>query len=214
MSDISLSTTVGVVAASAVLVLLSRSRSGGRSSPAHSPPSSAVLITGGGRGIGKSCADRLLSLGYRVFVTVRKESQYAEMEADAKGDAGAGSSPRAHPVLLDVSNDDHISSAVERVQSLLKSLDCKLVAIVNNAGINPEGDEMSEAYADGGTPKNFLANPSVATRVLATNVVGVARITRAFLPLVADGGWIINSRKGRSVSCVLREQQVCPGGSE
>ena len=51
---------------------------------------------------------------------------------------------------------------------------------------------MSEVYAKDGTPENVLANPTVATRVLQTNVVGVARVSRAFLPLLSEGGRIIN----------------------
>ena len=160
-----------------------------KSEPAHDPSISAILISGGRRGIGKATADHLLSLGYHVFVTVRKQWQYEEMEAAAKAKDGA---PAPHPVLLDVSNDDHTRFAVIRVEKLLKTLDCNLIAIVNNAGINPEGDSMSEVYANGGTPKNVLADTSVATRVLQTNVVGVARVTRAFLRLIPSGGRIVN----------------------
>ena len=187
-TDLTAATTIGVVAVSTAILftLLSRSRI---SKPAHDPSTSAILITGGGRGIGKATADHLLSLGYHVFVTVRKQSQYDAMESQTKG---VEDSSAPHPVLLDVSNDDHIASATKRVQSLCQSLDCQLIAVVNNAGINPEGDAMSEVYAKDGTPENVLADPTVATRVLQTNVVGVARVSRAFLPLLSEGGRIIN----------------------
>jgi len=90
------------------------------------------------------------------------------------------------------SNNDHTRFAKLRVESLLKTLDCKLIAVVNNSGINPEGDIMSEIYANGGTLENVLADPSVVTRVLQTNVVDVARVTRAFLSLMPSGGRIVN----------------------
>ena len=183
--------TTFAVAAFAVstifLILLALGRK--KSEPAHDPSTSAILISGGRRGIGKATADHLLSLGYHVFVTVRKQWQYEEMEAAAKAKDGA---PAPHPVLLDVSNDDHTRFAIIRVEKLLKTLDCNLIAVVNNAGINPEGDSMSEVYANGGTPENVLADTSVATRVLQTNVVGVARVTRAFLRLIPSGGRIVN----------------------
>ena len=187
--DLTSTTTIGVVVLSTAILfgLLAQSR---KSKPAHDPSASAILITGGGRGIGKATADHLLSVGYHVFVTVRKESQCDEMETKASAQQAEGDAP--HPVLLDVSNDDHIESAAKRVQSLCQSLDCQLIAVVNNAGINPEGDAMSEVYAKDGTPENVLADPTVATRVLQTNVVGVARVTRAFLPLLAEGGRIVN----------------------
>ena len=187
-TDLSAATTIGFVAVSTAILFtfLSRSR---KSKPAHDPSTSAILITGGGRGIGKATADHLLSLGYHVFVTVRKQSQYDAMESKTKG---VEDSSAPHPVLLDVSNDDRIAPAAKRVQSLCQSLNCQLIAIVNNAGINPEGDAMSEVYAKDGTPENVLADPTVATRVLQTNVVGVARVSRAFLPLLSDGARIIN----------------------
>ena len=179
---------VAVFAVSTIfLILLTLVRK--KSEPAHDPSTSAILISGGRRGIGKATADHLLSLGYHVFVTVRKQWQYEEMEAAAKAKDGA---PAPHPVLLDVSNDDHTRFAIIRVEKLLKTLDCNLIAVVNNAGINPEGDSMSEVYANGGTPENVLADTSVATRVLQTNVVGVARVTRAFLRLIPSGGRIVN----------------------
>ena len=177
---------VVAVSTAILFTLLARSRI---SKPAHDPSTSAVLITGGGRGIGKATADHLLSLRYHVFVAVRRQSQYDAMESKTKEVEGS-SAP--HPVLLDVSNNDHIASATERVQSLCQSLNCQLIAVVNNAGINPEGDAMSEVYAKDGTPENVLADTTVSTRVLQTNVVGVARVSRAFLPLLVDGGRIIN----------------------
>ena len=182
-------TAIGIVVLSTtiLLALLARSRI---SKPAHDPSTSAILITGGGRGIGRATADHLLSLGYHVFVTVRKQSPYDAMESKAR--KGVEDSHAPHPVLLDVSNDDHIESAGKRVQSLCQSLNCQLIAVINNAGINPEGDAMSEVYANDGTPENVLADPSIGTRVLQTNVVGVARISRAFLPLLSEGGRIVN----------------------
>ena len=186
--ELSAAAAIGVVVLSTAILFTLLSRSS-KSKPAHDPSTSAILITGGGRGIGKATADHLLSLGYHVFVTVRKQSQYDAMESQTKG---VEDSSDPHPVLLDVSNDDRIASATKRVQSLCQSLDCQLIAVVNNAGINPEGDAMSEVYAKDGTPENVLADPTVATRVLQTNVVGVARVSRAFLPLLSDGGRIIN----------------------
>ena len=50
----------------------------------------------------------------------------------------------------------------------------------------------AQAYDKGETPPSALAEPSVASRVLETNVVGVLRVTRAFLPLLVESGRIVN----------------------
>jgi len=54
--------------------------------------------------------------------------------------------------------------------------------VVNNAGINPEGDKMNE----GGTfeIRNELADPAIGRRVFETNVIGVGRVTKACLPIL------------------------------
>lgn len=156
--------------------------------PAHDPSTSAILITGGSRGIGRSTADYLFSKGYSVLVTVRKQSQYDELvEAFHKSNKGS-----PYPVLLDVTNDSQVPAAMKQLRAFLTEHNKKLVALVNNAGINPEGEKMTEAYSKGQPPEAVLADPSVGSRVFETNVVGVGRITKACLPLLTKGGRIVN----------------------
>lgn len=181
------STAVGACVVALVLqrFFLSKSTAAVPSTP---PSHSAVLITGGSRGIGRTTAEYLVSRGYTVIVTVRKQS---DVETLQKETAAAW-----HAILLDVTNDAHVEPAVRRVQAILKETQTQLIAVVNNAGINPEGDAMIEA-ADGSggdnKPDAVLAASAVAWRVLDTNVVGVMRVTRAFLPLLpSQQGRIIN----------------------
>ena len=49
-----------------------------------------------------------------------------------------------------------------------------------------------KAYIKEEKPANVLADPSLSLRVMETNVVGVIRTTRAFLPLLTENGRIIN----------------------
>jgi NAD(P)-dependent dehydrogenase (short-subunit alcohol dehydrogenase family) len=154
--------------------------------PNHPRPNSAVLITGCSRGIGKTVAHELARLGYTVLGAVRSQSSYGQLEAEGKAmmiDGGG----TILPIHLDVSSDDQISSAVSRVEAILKERNLELIGIVNNAGINPEADIYSTIWKDGkGTvPDNELADMSVAKRVMDTNVLGVFRVTKAFLPLLA-----------------------------
>ena len=81
-----------------------------------------AIVTGASSGIGKATAQRLAADGFHVLAGVRK-----------KADAQKIAAPRIEPVILDVTNDDHISSLVNRVaQDPRKS---PLRALINNAGV-------------------------------------------------------------------------------
>ena len=136
----------------------------------HPPSESAVLVTGGNRGIGRGTADYLAARGYTVFITVRK------LPFETKNE-------NIHPILLDVTNDNHMAPAVQAAQEILTTKKKKLVAIVNNAGVNPEQEIIVQNKREEKDNKQ-LVDPSVAEQVFACNVVGIARVTRAFLPLL------------------------------
>ena len=75
--------------------------------------------------------------------------------------------------------------ALAVVADHLQAHNLSLAALVNNAGINPEGDAYTKAYAErNAPPPNELADPTVASSVFDTNVVGVIRATHVFLPLL------------------------------
>jgi NAD(P)-dependent dehydrogenase (short-subunit alcohol dehydrogenase family) len=113
-----------------------------------------TLITGANKGLGREVARRLLAEGHDVWVAARDPERGREA-AEALG---------ARFVALDVTDDASVAAAVE----LVGALD----VLVNNAGIS------------GG----FIPFPEVTAgdveRVLATNVLGVVRVTQAFLPLL------------------------------
>lgn len=176
--------SAGVVLAVLGLLYL---RSSGTKKPSKDPQKSAVLITGGARGIGRDTADYLISKGYSVLVTVRRQSQYDEMKAAAE----ESNNMTPYPILFDVTEEKHVPTAVKQIKSFLDQDPKKeLIAVVNNAGIDPESEKITE----GGTTKieNILADPSVGSRVFETNVVGVGRVTKACLPILAEGGTIVN----------------------
>mmetsp|Transcript_8108 Transcript_8108/g.11590 ORF Transcript_8108/g.11590 Transcript_8108/m.11590 type:complete len:226 (+) Transcript_8108:514-1191(+) len=97
-----------------------------------------------------------------------------------------------YPILLDVTQDKHIPTAMKELQSFLEQHKKELIAVVNNAGINPEGDKINETLRKGERLKNILAEPSIGSRVLETNVIGVGRVTKACLPYLAKEGRIVN----------------------
>jgi NAD(P)-dependent dehydrogenase (short-subunit alcohol dehydrogenase family) len=105
-----------------------------------------ALVTGASSGIGAACAVRLAASGWRVFAGVR-----------GTGDAPGGT----EEILLDVTSDEHIRAAAERID--------ELDALVNNAGI---------AIA---MPLEFIPLDELR-RQLEVNVIGQVAVTQAFVP--------------------------------
>lgn len=126
--------------------------------------SDTVLITGASTGIGRSTALHLAAQGYTVFAGVRREADGAALVAAAP----AASATRIVPVLLDVTRDDHIRDALARVESQAPD---GLYALINNAGFNLNGAFEYTSEAD-------------ARALMDTNVVGLAAMSRAALPLL------------------------------
>ncbi|MFC5824928.1 SDR family NAD(P)-dependent oxidoreductase [Nonomuraea insulae] len=134
-----------------------------------------ALVTGASRGIGRAIALRLAADGLRVAVN------YARNEAAAKEVVGlieqAGGS--AFAVQADLGVQEDVRRLADRVASETDTLD----VLVNNAGIGmskPMTQEDEEAYE----------------RIFAVNVKGLFFLTQQVLPLVPDGGRIVNITSG------------------
>ncbi len=132
-------------------------------------------MTGASSGIGASIARELAGRGFRVFGTVRRESDGAAL-------AQAGMTP----LIMDVTDQPGIARARAEVERALAG--APLAGLVNNAGIPAVG------------PLELLPLDELR-RVLEVNVVGVVAVTQAFLPLLkASRGRVVNisSVAGRS----------------
>lgn len=125
----------------------------------------AVLVTGASTGIGHACALHFDARGYRVFAGVRKPADGERLVTQASG--------RLEWLILDVTVADQITQAVGTVSAVVG--EAGLAGVVNNAGI-----------AVGG-PLEYLP-PDDLRRQLEVNVIGLHRVTAAFLPLVRRGG--------------------------
>lgn len=114
----------------------------------------SVLVTGAGRGIGRTIAEQLAAHGWDVIAGVR---------SDADGAALTAVDPqRISAVILDVTDDGDISA-------LDDALPYRLDAVVNNAGIVMAG------------PMETLTTQQWRTQ-LEVNVIGQFAVTRAVLP--------------------------------
>jgi NAD(P)-dependent dehydrogenase (short-subunit alcohol dehydrogenase family) len=83
-----------------------------------------ALLTGGGRGLGRTMALGLSRAGFRVAITAA--CNRAEIEAVAR-EASPG---QIHPIVADVSRESASGALVEEVQARLGPVD----VLMNNAG--------------------------------------------------------------------------------
>jgi len=127
---------------------------------------SVAVVTGASRGIGLALVQELAAGGWQVFAGVRDPASAGELSK-----ASRASSPGAIDLLpLDVARDESVLAAAAEVARRGMVVD----VLVNNAGVFPEeGKESLEEL-----PLRFFGE------AFDVNVVGVARVARAFLPLL------------------------------
>uniref|UniRef100_A0A914VK08 Uncharacterized protein n=1 Tax=Plectus sambesii TaxID=2011161 RepID=A0A914VK08_9BILA len=143
----------------------------------------SVLVTGASRGIGLEFIKQIAAIKngpVHVFAACRNPDAAGDLQSVIKAH------PQVHPIHLDVEDDASISSAVEKVQSILKTTDDGLTLLINNAGI-------CEKQGTGfGVPG---AERAVFQRHLNINSIGPVMVTQAFLPLLKKASSMSNSAK-------------------
>ena len=120
-----------------------------------------VVVTGVSIGIGWGTTKILISKGFRVFGSVRKEADADRLQSEF----GAG----FVPLMMDITNGDAIHEAAGKVTSMIG--DRNLSGLVNNAGIVVGG------------PLLYL-RPSEYRRQLEVNMISPLVVTQAFAPLL------------------------------
>jgi NAD(P)-dependent dehydrogenase (short-subunit alcohol dehydrogenase family) len=123
----------------------------------------SVVITGASTGIGWATAKLLLERGFRVFGSVRKQTDADRL----RGEFGANFTP----LLFDVTNEAAVLAAAREVRAALGGE--TLFGLVNNAGIAVAGPVL-ELAAD-----EFR-------RQMDVNVIGPIISTQAFGPLLGS----------------------------
>jgi len=132
-----------------------------------------ALITGGGRGIGKTIAEAYLQSGARVAITGRRAEYLDATVAEFKGQGYDCSS-----IVADVSTTEGVTTAVETTVDALGSIDI----LVNNAG-----QTWGQASANLSLDK--------WRQILDVNLTGVFAMSQAVGRLMLarqEGGRIIN----------------------
>ncbi|MET3807931.1 NAD(P)-dependent dehydrogenase (short-subunit alcohol dehydrogenase family) [Nakamurella sp. UYEF19] len=118
-----------------------------------------VLITGANKGLGRETARRLVAENRTVFLTAR----HAERGREAADDIGA------RFLQLDVTDDESVHAAVEECRRSHRQLD---VLVNNAANVGHLQTDTSDVTAED------------VRAVYETNVLGLVRVTQAFLPLL------------------------------
>lgn len=123
-----------------------------------------ALVTGTSTGIGEACVARLAERGWTVFAGVRRAEDGDRVKAQNPGDV--------RPVILDVSNRDHIAKVIADITAEMGSRG--LQALVNNAGVGVGG------------PAEYVTEEQWRW-VFDVNLFGVVALTQAALPLLRAG---------------------------
>jgi NAD(P)-dependent dehydrogenase (short-subunit alcohol dehydrogenase family) len=119
------------------------------------------VVTGVSTGIGWATAKVLISKGFRVFGSVRKQTDADRLQREfGKGYV---------PLLMDIADADAVHQAAQKVGSMIG--DRNLVGLVNNAGIVVSG------------PLLYL-RPSEYRRQLEVNMISPLVVIQAFAPLL------------------------------
>ena len=90
-----------------------------------------ALITGASRGIGKEIALELSRLGAEVFINYSSSDENAEEVVNSIKNSGG----KAHKLKFDVSKEDSVSLAFEKIIKINGNIDI----LINNAGITRDG---------------------------------------------------------------------------
>ena len=131
-----------------------------------------TLITGANKSLGYETARRLIAAGQTVYIGARDAGK-GQTAANALG---------ARFVQIDVTVDASVDAAADEIRRAEGRLDL----LINNAGISGQNLPAGETTVD------------AMREVFETNVFGIVRVTRAFLPLLqaSDHPAIVNVSSG------------------
>ncbi|MFG1179311.1 SDR family NAD(P)-dependent oxidoreductase [Xanthobacter versatilis] len=175
--------------------------------PSAAPPVAGlqgkiVIVTGGGRGLGRAISDGFAAAGAHVVLTGRTAATVEEAAATIAAQGGA-----AEGIAADVSREEDVDALCRAVVERHGRID----ALVNNAGINPwykaaEDTSLDEwrAVVDTNLTGVFLAARAAGRVMLAqgegaivnvTSVAGRVALARTTAYCAAKGGVELMTRQ-------------------
>jgi NAD(P)-dependent dehydrogenase (short-subunit alcohol dehydrogenase family) len=160
------------------------------SQPVISQPKIAI-VTGGSRGIGRSIVLRLAKRGVQSIFTYNANQSAAEEVVALAAEAGQ----KTIALQLDTGNVSAFDTFAHSVQSTLESLGAsRFDYLVNNAGNNHHNMAFEQATEE------------ELDSIYNVHFKGVFFLTQKLLPLIHDGGRIVNVSTART-------RLISPGGA-
>jgi NAD(P)-dependent dehydrogenase (short-subunit alcohol dehydrogenase family) len=140
-----------------------------------------ALVTGGSRGLGENMAIKLAQKGLDVLLTYRSNKEEADKTVAAVEKQGQ----KAYAIQLEVADTGSFDTFVDEVKKVVNSHfgSEKIDFLINNAGIgiNAMITETTEEQFDALVDIHFK---------------GAFFLTQKMLPIMADGGGIVNISSG------------------
>lgn len=139
-----------------------------------------AIVTGGSRGLGRNSVINLAKRGVDCIFTYNSAVEEADKVVAAVEELGA----KAVALKLDSGDVGTFDAFVDRVREAIGTLGAdRFDYLVNNAGMSDHTKltELTEAVLD---------------RLYAVNFKGVVFLTQKLLPLINDGGRIVNISTG------------------
>jgi NAD(P)-dependent dehydrogenase (short-subunit alcohol dehydrogenase family) len=136
-----------------------------------------ILITGASSGIGRAMALRFAGEGARLVLTYHRKEKEAQETGERCERLGAGG---VMLLRLDVARDGEIAVVRDRVTTVYGAVD----ALINNAGTAVVKKVKDHTFAD------------IKVQI-RTNLEGLIKVTRVFIPLVREMIMNVGSALGK-----------------
>lgn len=129
-----------------------------------------VVVTGGGRGIGRAIALAFAEPGAHIVITSRTAAQLEKTADDIRAKGAA-----ATVLAMDVTDEASVAQGFGSLHGVVR----RVSILVNNAGVG--GGELVQG-----------SDVARWKKTIDTNLTGMYLVTRQILPLMADDGRIVN----------------------
>lgn len=140
-----------------------------------------ALITGGSRGLGKAAAINLANKGINIILTYNQNLEAAKKTVDELQDLGVS----AYTLQLDTGDTKSFPPFVQALKELLQKefQGNNIDYLLNNAGVGQYSSFLETKEED-------------FDRLVNIHLKGVYFLTQKILPLINDGGRILNVSSG------------------